>query len=1496
MQDPPMSQSDQLGLAHRPRSRSATTDSEDHPSVNVCVRVRPLNKSEAAHGQTQVVFCDLDKPGHLQLLGPGSGNSSGSRKSEAFMFDTVLPTSAGQSAVYNLLGSPVVQAVADGYHGCIFAYGQTGSGKSYTIFGGKGDTQGLIHRIADGLFQELDAQGGDYIVKMSNMEVYNEQARDLLHPIDVVSAGDSVAHKMPSLEVREHPQVGVFVDGLTRNAVESAADIERLVDFGHKIRVMGSTNMNATSSRSHAIVTLHVERVLDTAADTMSTAGGLRIRRHAQLHVVDLAGSERMVHAGDNATRQQESRQINKSLLALGQMIARLAVRSQGGSSSAHIPYRDSKLTFLLSQSLMGNCRTAMLACISPSSENYRLTESTLRFAASVKKIRTRPVRNEEIEGDLVRSLRAKIEVLEKRLHDSEIHGSAAGDLQDQIRSEQYLQEQHGSNFAEHKAKSKAAENKRRQTLHLLGLATEQNGQEHSFYIANVCDDPLLSGRLSWGLSEGQSLTIGSDSSCDVRVDGLGIEPVMCTLRCSEPRKLEVVLGNKPSPRVSRCSSDGSALRKSWASGNINVTVNGELLQSSMILNSRDLLMVGRTNRFKVLAAEASVDGSHPEDSLAMHGTNGRILAKDFAERLRGRFGQVRANRVLKDLQDLKFLVDEANDLTDELKTEEEYDIVFKEYIMMDPAEGEEVPSLVVAMRQVERPEDVGVNGPVFTANDSCRIETVATWTVAEFKQRLEVMHDLYDEVRRRNVPWGQRGDLDPWQVIKHIPSCKIPNDLHSPPSTSSLHDSGAGVMPRVLETELRSTTEHRPLSGGGGGPPPSEREEPDAEPADAERRRDFALILQELAKAHAARDLQAGELASVRRELEELRSAIARSTAPRSPARRPGDNSSMYSSLAGQSPVNLASQFQATPERIEPPARDSHEAVQESSDPDAAAATLEQPSLAKPSSQTGVPSPPGLSLVGHAPASGCNTPRDKRAQIPPPSTHASAEGSHACKGAVPRAWTSSTSPAPVMVVAGGKAKETGKEESTSSPSAFACGMSSVLQEPPGSEDRRSRTASAGITCMSHASLPESEGAGSFLLAKPPEGLFPPGWNPSVRSSPASGVLRQSSAPAFPGTLGSMQAPSQRLPPTLLLPSPRAAPLTHPHGQQQQHQCASLAVPLQSPNSCSNALAPDGGSGRPMSMEPVTGAACRLWPHAPSVLTTSGILQPAAADGGGAAVCGRGLSAIPLHVPQLEQRILQSMQLARTQPGFQMQQPMQRNSRSSSPMQRANGHVFLRAPSPPVMSSPTAAGQLQRSHSAEATMSSRLQHSSGAITPPASLQVAATMFSRPQHGSGSITPPASQSVSAGTAQVSGSGTSLARHPVHLEPISTAAAAAAAAHDAASAIAAAAAQAAQTASLPMAPVSLPSNSMFRPVSPRREALSQHLKQTTARVRAPWQTQTWPGGESNATAEDLKFVAEIERSDSAWKMDVQSELEKLKKEVDSLGEMYKDLTCY
>lgn len=293
---------------------------------------------------------------------------------------------ATQENVYNCLGEEFLDHNFEGYHTCIFAYGQTGSGKSYTMMGTP-DQPGLIPRTCEDLFERIESNESaniSYSVRVSYFEVYNEHVRDLFQP-----RTDPPQY----LKIRESPVEGPYVKDLTEIQVKNYSEILKYMRMGDSSRTTASTKMNDTSSRSHAVFTIMLKQIHHDYRTDETT------ERLARIRLVDLAGSERAKATEATGQRLREGGNINKSLTTLGRVIAALADPKNARQSSKRtnrdiVPYRDSILTWLLKDSLGGNSKTAMIACIAPS--DYDETLSTLRYADQAKHIRTKAIVNQD--------------------------------------------------------------------------------------------------------------------------------------------------------------------------------------------------------------------------------------------------------------------------------------------------------------------------------------------------------------------------------------------------------------------------------------------------------------------------------------------------------------------------------------------------------------------------------------------------------------------------------------------------------------------------------------------------------------------------------------------------------------------------------------------------------------------------------------------------------------------------------------------------------------------------------------------------------------------------------------------------------------------------------------------------------------------------------------------------------------------------------------------
>ncbi|CBX96516.1 similar to kinesin family protein [Plenodomus lingam JN3] len=365
---------------------------DDPGNVKVVVRCRAFVPREKEKGTRCLIRMDpATQKTTLYAPDEEDGNSRRVYEDKEFTFDKSYwshdesdPHYAHQEDVYRSFGEEFLDHNFAGYHTCIFAYGQTGSGKSYTMMGTP-DNPGLIPRTCQELFDRIahePSPNTNYHVQVSYFEVYNEHVRDLLTPRTVPPI---------YLKIRESQKDGVYVQGLTEAEVRSYADVERLMKIGDMSRTTASTKMNDTSSRSHAVFTIRLKQI------THSLLSDETVERTARMRLVDLAGSERAKSTEATGQRLKEGGQINKSLTTLGRVIAALADprrQTKGRRPREVVPYRDSVLTWLLKDSLGGNSKTAMVACIAPA--DYEETLSTLRYADQAKRIRTRASVNQD--------------------------------------------------------------------------------------------------------------------------------------------------------------------------------------------------------------------------------------------------------------------------------------------------------------------------------------------------------------------------------------------------------------------------------------------------------------------------------------------------------------------------------------------------------------------------------------------------------------------------------------------------------------------------------------------------------------------------------------------------------------------------------------------------------------------------------------------------------------------------------------------------------------------------------------------------------------------------------------------------------------------------------------------------------------------------------------------------------------------------------------------
>ncbi|XP_075063877.1 kinesin-like protein KIF7 [Mixophyes fleayi] len=375
----------------------------EETAVHVAIRIRPLLPKEVLHGQQT---CVQVEPGQQRLtLGTN----------RHFQFQDVLDEACSQETVYSCCVQPLLEAFFQGFNVTVVAYGQTGSGKTYTI--GEAsissiseDEQGIIPRAMAEIFKLVDENDLiDYTIRVSYLEVYKEEFRDLLE----------VQTSSKDILIREDDKGNIVLCGVKETEVEGLDEVLSLLEMGNTAKHTGATQVNTHSSRSHTVFTVTMEQRRGAGRVTRITNGEdgpvLAIGQHlsSKFHFVDLAGSERILKTGNTGERLKESIQINTGLLALGNVISALGDPKR---KSSHIPYRDSKITRILKDSLGGNAKTVMISCISPSASDFDETLNTLNYANRAQNIKNKATVNCKKDADRVEDLQHQIKSLQRAL------------------------------------------------------------------------------------------------------------------------------------------------------------------------------------------------------------------------------------------------------------------------------------------------------------------------------------------------------------------------------------------------------------------------------------------------------------------------------------------------------------------------------------------------------------------------------------------------------------------------------------------------------------------------------------------------------------------------------------------------------------------------------------------------------------------------------------------------------------------------------------------------------------------------------------------------------------------------------------------------------------------------------------------------------------------------------------------------------------------------
>lgn len=690
-------------------------------AIKVAVRVRPFNQREK----------DLKSQLCVKMDGATTSTVGENPKSFTFdysywSFDDSAPNFASQDTVMQDIGTVILQNSIQGFNGCLFAYGQTGSGKSYSVMGYK-DSPGIIPRSVDAIFEEkktLEANNSKELrVWISFVEIYNEQVRDLLH------AGADITE----LKVMDHPKLGVYVPGLTEAACCNPDDVQRLMDFGTKKRVTAATQMNATSSRSHAVFTVKVQHLEGAAPEPGKQ--DQRTALNAKINLVDLAGSERQSKTGAEGATLKEGCAINQSLSSLGLVIKEL---SEAAGTKKTVPFRASKLTFLLKESLSGNSKTFMIAAISPASDNVEETVSTLRFASSVKKIKLVAKQNKDKKDQLIDSLQEEIKKLKAQMEAG--GGSAPADLHDDLQERQRLVEEMNSSYQDQVEKSKEMDKLRSDALADSGLSQDEINasfgvEKDTPFLLNMADDPMLAGCLLYLVPKGKTTSIGNGEDATINLKGQGIPALLCTIENKDNANLVVEKNGKTG----------------------RVVLNGKLLQEGQrqTLHHNDKIFLGRAYALK-LTVPLDAKGDH-DQCLSLEGLEDEWSALEdspswcalqmYLEQILRQMAPESAKKLFNEVREGCKMCDEANEITDECRSPDglrfEVDLTTS------------IPtSVVVRVWQKDKSAE--------KQNPDDEWEQLYFWNTHQMAERLERMRDCY-EVFSRTGNCEVDELMDPW-------------------------------------------------------------------------------------------------------------------------------------------------------------------------------------------------------------------------------------------------------------------------------------------------------------------------------------------------------------------------------------------------------------------------------------------------------------------------------------------------------------------------------------------------------------------------------------------------------------------------------------------------------------------------------------------------------------------------------------------------------------
>ncbi|CAD5124283.1 DgyrCDS12576 [Dimorphilus gyrociliatus] len=686
--------------------------------VKVAVRVRPFNEREKKRNAKLVI----DMKGNLTYI--SDPNNKSNKKDFAFDYSYwshdgfkeekngyLSPESAAyadQKKVFDDLGKGVLENAWSGFNCSLFAYGQTGSGKSYSMVG-YGNNKGIVPIVCEKLFQEIEgkrekAKDSEYQVVFSMIEIYNEQARDLLNPASFKVKG--------GLKVRENPTKGLFfVDGLKELPVNSYQSIESKMTEGTKNRTVASTNMNATSSRAHTVIGIKFTQKTPNAS-------GQSMTRVSVINLVDLAGSERANSTGAEGDRLKEGASINQSLSNLGNCINALA------ENKKNIPFRNSALTKLLKNALGGNSKTVMIAALSPADINYDETLSTLRFADRAKSIKTKAVINESPTDKLIRELKEENERLKKMV---EGKGGVPAGVENKEEYENMQRE-----LEANKKEIEDMEKSYQEKLAAIEAAAKEQAKEAAAdkkkseqrkvmpHLWNLNEDPALTGIVCHFTPQGDS-KIGNNKgkNPDIILSGMGMLPEHAVISNSKDQKIIL----KPCAGAKIC-------------------LNGNEIKDKKELHHNDRVQFGANMLFVF---------HHPKDYTAL-AKKKKVPPEPTFEQARDEISQNSGiNKILddkmdqmlqQDLMEIWPMLNEANMMSEELDKQVKFEIA----LIAPQAVGKKSGRTEIKVKVKDLP----------TGNEFM-------WDKNTFTNRKYMMQEMYNNYIDGDADWDKPKNEDPF-------------------------------------------------------------------------------------------------------------------------------------------------------------------------------------------------------------------------------------------------------------------------------------------------------------------------------------------------------------------------------------------------------------------------------------------------------------------------------------------------------------------------------------------------------------------------------------------------------------------------------------------------------------------------------------------------------------------------------------------------------------